>query len=226
MTEKVIACNRANYGGKRRQTKYLVFHYTAGDGDTAENNGTYFARETVGASAHWFVDEDTAVLSVPEEYIAWHCGAGTYLHPDCRNSNSVAIELCSRRDERGAYYIPERTLKNGKELGRKLMQKYGIPMENVLRHYDVTGKKCPAPLVEAEPWKEFLEELMRYDTAEMVPAWGRPTVEKLMEQGFLQGDGQSLDLSRDMLRMLVILDRAGLFADTPGTAAENPEAAM
>ncbi len=226
MTEQVIACHKANYGGKRRQTQFLVIHYTAGDGDTAENNGMYFAREPVGASAHWFVDETTAVLSVPEDCTAWHCGAGVYLHPNCRNGNSIAIELCSWKDAQGNYYIPERTLENGQELVRKLMKKYGIPMERVLRHYDVTGKKCPAPLVEAGAWEEFLEGLMRYDTADALPQWGRQTVDKLMEQGFLQGDGQGLDLSRDMLRMLVILDRAGLFAEKPGTAAKNPEAAM
>lgn len=225
MTEKVIACRRDNYGGRRKGTEYLVFHYTAGDGDTAEDNGTYFAREPVGASAHWFVDETEAVLSVPEDHIAWHCGADRYLHPRCRNHNSIAVELCSRRDENGNYHIPKKTLKNGQALGRMLMKQYGIPVENVLRHYDVTGKKCPAPLVEAGAWKEFLEELMRYDTAEMLPLWGRQTVEKLMEQGFLQGDGQSLDLSRDMLRMLVILDRAGLFPDRPHTGGENPATA-
>lgn len=217
----MIPCHRANYGGRRTQTKYLVIHYTAGDGDTAQDNGLYFARGPVGASAHWFVDEKEAVLSVPEEHIAWHCGADKYVHPDCRNSNSVAVELCSRKNDRGEYEIPTRTLENAAELVRKLMKKYGVPIECVLRHYDVTGKNCPAPLVEAGKWKEFLESLMRYDTIDMVPAWGQKTVEKLMMQGHLQGDGQGLDLSRDMLRLMVVLDRAGVFADRPGTEAEN-----
>lgn len=221
MTEKVMACHPSNYGGRRKLTKYLVVHYTAGDGDTAQNNGDYFAREPVGASAHWFVDEKEAVLSVPEDRIAWHCGAEHYRHGECRNSNSVAVELCSRKNAAGEYEIPLRILENGGELVRKLMKKYGIPKENVLRHYDVTGKKCPAPLVEAGTWNEFLEGLMRYDTVDAVPVWGQGTVKKLTEQGHLQGDGQSLDLSHDMLRMMVILDRAGLFADKPGTAAES-----
>lgn len=220
MNQRVIACHPSNYGGRRKQTKYLVVHYTAGDGDTAQNNGDYFAREPVGASAHWFVDEKEAVLSVPEDRIAWHCGAESYRHEDCRNNNSLAVELCSRKNGAGEYEIPFRTMENGAELLQKLMKKYGIPMENVLRHYDVTGKKCPAPLVEAGKWREFQESLMRYDTVDTLPSWGQKTVEKLMELGYLQGDGQSLDLSRDMLRMMVILDRAGVFADKPGTAAE------
>ena len=221
MIRRVIACHPANYGGKRKEIKYLVVHYTAGDGDTAQNNGDYFARESVGVSAHWFVDETEAVLSVPEDHIAWHCGSESYRHEDCRNRNSIAVELCSRKNDAGEYEIPLRTLENGAELVRNLMKQYGIPMENVLRHYDVTGKKCPAPLVEAGAWNNFLEGLMRYDAIETVPVWGQDTVKKLMKLGHLQGDGQSLDLSYDMLRMMVILDRAGLFADTPGTAAEN-----
>lgn len=222
MTFTVIPCHPGNYGGKRTDTQFLVVHYTAGDGDTARNNGDYFSRGPVGASAHWFVDEEEVVLSVPQEHTAWHCGAKTYLHPQCRNGNSVAVELCSKKDEKGNYFIPQRTLERAQALLRELMKQYGIPTERVLRHFDVTGKKCPAPLVEAGSWNEFLEELMRYETLEAVPQWGRESVEKLIRQGFLQGDGESLDLSRDMLRLLVILDRAGAFGAMPGTKAENP----
>ena len=225
MIKQTIACDPRNYGGVRTQDiRYIVVHYTAGDGDTAVNNGLYFQRNAVGASAHWFVDETTALLSVPEDRVAWHCGADVYRHPDCRNGNSIGVELCSRRDSAGTYYLAEQTVENGARLIRELMQRYGIPVERVLRHYDVTGKNCPAPLVEAGQWAQFLEVLMRYDHLQGVPVWGQPTVKKLMEQGYLLGDGQSLDLSRDMLRLLVILDRAGVFGDTPHTAGENPAA--
>ena len=220
----MIPCHPSNYGGRRKKTGYVVVHYTAGDGDTARDNGIYFSKGPVGASAHWFVDERETILSVPEDRIAWHCGAETYRHGDCRNSNSIAVELCSRKNAAGEYEIPARTLENGAELVRKLMKQYGISMEHILRHYDVTGKKCPAPLVEAGKWNEFRENLMRYDTVDAVPSWGQETVEKLMMQGHLQGDGQGLDLSRDMLRMMVILDRAGLFAGKPHTEAESHSA--
>ena len=52
---------------------------------------------------------------------------------------------------------------------------------------------------------------MRYNTLEEIPDWGKPTVQKLLDAGLLAGDGQSLDLSLDMLRILVILDRSGEF---------------
>lgn len=61
---------------------------------------------------------------------------------------------------------------------------------------------------------EVAEERDRYLTLADVPSWGAPTVEKLLTKGFLKGvDADQLDLSRDMLRLLVIHDRAGLYAD-------------
>ena len=57
---------------------------------------------------------------------------------------------------------------------------------------------------------EEVEE-MRYNTVAECPDWARETVQKLINKGYLGGDGQSLDLSRDMVRILVIQDRAGSF---------------
>ena len=94
MEIKTKLCNPANHAGYRAQTKYLVIHWTSNQGDTAENNATYFAREIVKASAHYFVDEKEIWSSVPEDKIAYHVGAKTYKHPECRNSNSIGIEIC------------------------------------------------------------------------------------------------------------------------------------
>ena len=64
------------------------------------------------------------------------------------------------------------------------------------------------------PWEAKAEEVseMRYNTTNEMPLWARPTVEKLVSQSRLQGDGEGrLNLSEDMLRLLVINDRAGLY---------------
>lgn len=50
-----------------------------------------------------------------------------------------------------------------------------------------------------------------YNTMEEVPDWGKDTVEKLLRACLLQGDGTGLALSNDMLRQLVLNDRAGLY---------------
>ncbi|MBP3634226.1 MAG: N-acetylmuramoyl-L-alanine amidase [Oscillospiraceae bacterium] len=208
-----IPCRRENYGGLRAGTvEYLVVHYTAVPNDTAENEGAYFAREQVGASAHYFVDEKTIVSSVPEEYAAWHCGAASYRHDRCRNSNSIGVEICTKGTH-GDYRFHPQALERARQLLRKLMERYQIPAERVLRHYDVTGKLCPAPFVGQgqAAWEEFKEGLTVYQTLEQLPAWARPTAEKLVQQGILQGTGEGLDLTQDMIRILVMLDRAAVF---------------
>ena len=145
MNIKTKLANSKNYGGTRSLSgiKYIVVHYTANDGDTDENNGNYFKNNYVGASAHYFVDGDSITQSVPDNHIAWHCGANRYKHPTCRNSNSIGVELCDER-RNGVYYPTNETIANALELVEYLMKKYNIPKENVIRHYDVTGKMCPA----------------------------------------------------------------------------------
>ena len=54
-------------------------------------------------------------------------------------------------------------------------------------------------------------EEVRYNTVSECPSWARETVQKLVNKGYLDGTGQGLDLSHDMVRTLVILDRAGNF---------------
>ena len=64
--------------------------------------------------------------------------------------------MCSDVDRLGNYIITEETVARTVELTKYLMKLYSIPPENVLRHYDVTGKNCPAPWVKDEKlWIDF-----------------------------------------------------------------------
>lgn len=54
-------------------------------------------------------------------------------------------------------------------------------------------------------------EEVRYNTVEECPSWARETIQKLVDREYLNGTGEGLDLSADMVRLLVILDRAGAF---------------
>lgn len=146
MEIKTKLANKGNYGSARsiNDIKYIVIHYTGNDGDTDENNGIYFNREVVQVSAHYFVDSDSITQSVPDDYIAWHCGTKqAYKHKECRNANSIGIEICDDI-KNGVIYPSAKTIENTLELTKSLMKKYNIPKENVIRHYDVTGKLCPA----------------------------------------------------------------------------------
>lgn len=223
MEIKTKLCNRANYGGKRTSPiEYIVIHYTANWGDTAKNNADYFARETVKASAHYFVDEQYVWQSVPDDRIAWHCGGGLQgsgghaYYGKCKNANSIGVEICMQ-DKQGR--LRHGSIDNAAKLVRELMDKYGVPADRIIRHYDVTGKNCPAPMVSNMTlWRKFKDSLKEdddmivYKKPADVPAWGRPTVDKLIRHGSIkpEPDG-SVNLSSDLLRMLVINDREGLY---------------
>lgn len=161
MNLKTNIANSGNYSkGRTKKILYLVVHYTANNGDTDEGNGKYFASRVVGASAHYFVDEDSVTQAVRDTDIAWHCESkGMALKCRCRNSNSIGIEMCSDKVN-GVYVITADTVTNTVELVKLLMKKYNIPVENVLRHYDVCGKNCPEPFVrDAGQWAAFKKRL-------------------------------------------------------------------
>lgn len=217
-----VSCDPSNYrAGRTQPVRYIVMHYTANNGDTARNNCDYYHR--VGglqASAHYFCDEYGAMQSVLECDTAWHCGARAYWHPECRNANSIGIEMCSRKRADGSYYILPETVANAAALAREIMQRYGIDTDHVLRHYDVTGKRCPMPWVDdPAQWVAFKEmltpqnsttveeddDMVRYNKIEDVPAWAQDTVRALVDAGALGGvGGGNLDLSMDMIRGLVV----------------------
>lgn len=169
-TIKEQLANSGNYGGSRNasQIRYLVYHYTGNDGDRAANNAKYFQNNIVKASAHYFVDDTTVWRSVPDLKVAWSVGGSKYANADktgggtmygvISNTNSLSIEMCDTI-RNGVYQASEATLANAAALGRALMEKYDIPIENVYRHFDVTGKHCPSYLVNAQKWAEFKKRL-------------------------------------------------------------------
>ena len=110
---------------------------------------------------------------------------------------------------------------NAAALAKDIMQRYGIDTEHVVRHYDVTGKRCPMPWVDdPAQWTAFKDmltpkstttdeededDMVRYNKIEDVPDWAQDTVRALMDAGALQGDEHGcIDLSRDMVRGMVI----------------------
>ncbi len=166
MIVREIPAAEANHGKRRDESGigFIVIHYTAGMKDTAAGNGKYFSKNVTKSSAHYFVDGKEVVRSVPDDVVAWHCGGkklahGGRLHGVCSNSNSIGVELCNQ-DGNVDYRPTEKTVGNAIELVGILMKKYGIPKENVIRHFDVNGKKCPAYWTDDEVWeREFLSRI-------------------------------------------------------------------
>ena len=80
---KVDTAARKNYGNRRKtkDIKYLVIHYTGNDGDSAKGNANYFKTHIVEASAHYFVDDNGIIQSVPDDFTAYSVGGRKY--PSC-----------------------------------------------------------------------------------------------------------------------------------------------
>lgn len=223
MEIKTKPCNTKNFGGIRTCTDYIVVHFTSNLGDTAQNNAAYFAREAVGASAHFFVDEGTVWNSVPLDRIAWHCGAKSYKHRACRNTNSIGVEICMNA-KNGR--IRQGSIDRAAVLVRELMDRYRITADHILRHYDVTGKDCPAPMV-AQPkmWADFLDKLkedrkmLQYDEwkeymarylterdAGSASAYAKESIARMQARGVTDGARPQAFATRE--EVLAMLDRA------------------
>lgn len=148
-----------------KKNLYIVIHYV-GAVSTAKNNADYYAREKLEASAQYFVDEISIWQSVEDKNKAWHCGGdlqgvnGHKFHGICTNSNSIGIEMCCKKDKNGNWYFEPETVKNTVDLVKMLMKKYNIPIDRVIRHFDVTGKNCPAPYINEAEWKGFKDKIL------------------------------------------------------------------
>jgi len=153
--------------GSTERIKYIVIHYVGALGG-AEANCRYYAGRYIGASAHYYVGFNGEIWqNVEDRNVAWHCGAKNYKHVECRNSNSIGIELCVRNKGSQAadskdWYFEDATVEAAITLTRYLMEKYGVDAGHVIRHYDVTGKICPNPYVyndTAHTWDAFREAI-------------------------------------------------------------------
>ena len=202
----MTSAHKGNYTpGRTQPIRFLVLHYTAGRNDTAAGNVRYFRDNLTGSSAHYFVDDGGWLQSVDDRDTAWSVGtAGTYTqkHPQCRNGNSISIEMCCRY-QNGKYLITPATENNALRLTGILMQRYKIPAENVLRHWDVVNKPCPGPWVEDESrWSAFQkrlkeelemtkEELLSTaGTGDQPSTWAKEATDWAKEKGIFAGDGE------------------------------------
>ena len=225
----LVLANRANYGASRPASaiRYLIYHYTGNDGDHDSGNAAYFRDNPVEASAHYFVDDDSVTQSVPDLYVAYAVGGrkwadcpqtgGGRLYGVITNRNSLSIEMCDTRRD-GVLQATEATMARAAELGRALMDKYSIPLERVYRHFDVTGKHCPAYLMDPEQWARFKARLEREEEMKIyhwfadMPDWARPSAEKAYKKGIIQADAGSgaVNVYEANLQTIVWLDRLGL----------------
>lgn len=195
--EKLAAAG--NHGGSRSadRIQYLVIHYTGNDGDTAAGNAAYYQNNVVEASAHYFVDDTTVCRSVPELVTAWAVGGKKYasaaqtgggtLYGIVTNSNSISIELCGTMKD-GTCRASEATLSNAAALAAGLMAQYNIPLENICRHFDVTGKLCPGYMVDEDKWAAFKKRVAQRISDNTPAAYAKEAVQWAVDQGIMAGN--------------------------------------
>lgn len=135
----------------------IVVHYTANPGTTAQQNRDYFeslkdTHETHVSSQFVIGLEGEIIQCVP-------CNEIAYASND-RNSDTVSIECCIE-DESGRFN--EATYQTLIHLTAWLCGRYGLTTDDVIRHYDVTGKMCPKYYVKNEDaWDEFKADVNAY----------------------------------------------------------------
>ena len=137
--------------------KYIVIHDTGNTdkGAGADNHFLFFNGADRQSSAHYFVDDKQILRIIKDEHKSWHCGDGKGKY-GIRNQNSIGIEMCINSD--GDF---NKTYSNTLKLTKYLMEKYNIPLENVVRHYDASRKLCPNVWKgnNWEKWNKFKEDL-------------------------------------------------------------------
>jgi len=144
-----------------RPVKYIAVHYTAGGtskrGAALSTRNVFLSRK---ASADFVVDDAEIVQINPDlrHYYCWSVGdaknvttGGGILYGKATNRNTISIEICSNL-KKGAsashpnhhgWYYTDASLDNAVRLVKYLMRRFDVPIENVVRHYDVSGKMCP-----------------------------------------------------------------------------------
>lgn len=158
-----IQSSSANYYTySSRLVKFIVIHYTGNKKDTAKNNATFFHNGARKSSANYFMDEAECYQSVALNNAAWAVGGtSVYKHADCRNKNSISIEMCCS----GNSIVSEKTINNTAYLCAELCKYIGITADTVdtfvLRHYDVWDKQCPAQWAteNSAGWTTFKEKV-------------------------------------------------------------------
>lgn len=215
-----LLANKANYGSRRELSKilWIVIHFTANDGDSARANAHYFKNNVVKASAHYFVDDNAVYQTVPDNYTAYAVGGNKYddcsrtgggrLFKQATNANSISIELCDTV-KNGKVYPTDATIRTALELTRELMEKYHIPVDHVIRHFDVNGKHCPVYWMDGEKWKkEFWNKLIEKKETLAAGQWYKTLCTIPVTAGYYGEIGKYKYLSANMKKACV--DRGGL----------------
>ena len=198
---------------RRPETRFLILHHAGASGSTARQIHKYHLEKGwSGIAYHYYVRKSGLVCRGRPEDTA---GAHT------QGYNGVSIGVCFEGNfERES--IGETQFEAGRALIRDILRRY--PGIRIVGHRELNATACPGARFPLEAYKKLGEETKetetRYQTVAELPEWAAGTVKDLCERGILRGRSEAtdaegypadLDLSEDMLRLLVWNDRAGVY---------------
>lgn len=146
-------------GTKLDAVNAVVIHYVGNPGTNGWQNHVFYENlATTGetyVSSNFIIGLDgTVILCVPLDEVA-------YASND-RNHDTISIECCHPTAD-GSF--TEATYQSLIKLVDWLKDTYGLSMDEVIRHYEVTGKICPKYYVEnPDAWERFLKDVENYST--------------------------------------------------------------
>ncbi|MED4749969.1 N-acetylmuramoyl-L-alanine amidase [Brevibacillus choshinensis] len=177
----MLITNKTARPGTRITPRGLVIHWTAneGKGANAVANRNYFNKPTTEASAHYCVDDQQIIRCLPENEMGYHVGAKSYKPEALKglspypNNCTIGIEMCVNSD--GDF---KKMFQNTLELAADILKRYGWSVDRLWRHFDITGKNCPAYFVTDSFAKRFTGRL----SAEQAWAKFKEDVQKLLTE--------------------------------------------
>lgn len=135
----------------------IVIHYVANPGTTAQQNRNYFENlkdtHETKASSHFVIGTDGEIVQcIPTSEISYCSNE--------RNEDTIAIECCHLSKD-GKF--TKETYESLVELTAFLCCKFDLEMDDIIRHYDITGKLCPKYYVTNEDkWIQFKKDVAEY----------------------------------------------------------------
>lgn len=148
---------KSRYGHRgNSKIAWIIVHYTGDKSSQGCARRTADAMQTWkrSVSTHYLVGDDAIYQCVEERKAAWHC---PYEKTNkCAACNDVAIgvdlvehkqNIKSKSVKDRDWYFTEKVIQDGAHLVAMLADKYSIPQDHIVRHYDVAGKWCPRPFV-------------------------------------------------------------------------------
>ena len=152
ITDRIIPVNKYNRPGTKCAPKKICVHYTGNAGSGAAAGAAYqmnvakgvFASmgQGVWTSSQYLVGMNGEIIRcVPDDEVAYAAANN--------NHGVIHIEVC--HPDKSGKFNPATITALG-ELVCMLMDKYKISADNVVRHYDLTGKHCPMYYVDETRW--------------------------------------------------------------------------